>query len=103
MKEEIVATQAFPIFSLHFNVQQSSDDEDAHVMKGKFKDLNEKLDMILESTKSSSSFEYMLASHRALIETLTKEHDANLAKSIKVVEDYEKTCKEMTKKLKTTF
>lgn len=66
--------------------------------KGQFKVLNEKLDTLLSTSKSSSNSEYSLESHKALIETLTKEHAKTHANSKNVFEISEKTVWETTEK-----
>ncbi|CAI9274748.1 unnamed protein product [Lactuca saligna] len=81
-----------------FNVQEESDD-DAPITKGKFKAVNEKLDNLLESSKTSSRIEYSFESIKALIETLTKEHTNSPVASTKVVENLESTVREMTEKV----
>lgn len=57
------------------------------------------MDTLLESSKSSSNSEYSFKSHKALIETLTKEHAKNLGNSTKAVENSEKTVRETTEKV----
>ena len=83
-----------------FTIHQTSDDDEALMTKGQFKAINENLDSLLVSYKSSSNYEYLLQSHKALIKTLTKEHAKSLATSIKAVEDSEKTVKETTENVK---
>ena len=47
-----------------FTVHQTSDDDEAPITKGKFKTLNEKLDTLLESSKSSSKREHSFEVHK---------------------------------------
>lgn len=82
-----------------FNVHQSSHDDEAPMMKGQFKVLNDKLDTLLKSSKSSSNSEYSFESHKALIETLKKENAKNLAYSTKVIENTEKIVRETAEKV----
>ncbi|CAI9281048.1 unnamed protein product [Lactuca saligna] len=60
------------------------------MMKGQFKSLNEKLDTLLESSKTSSNTAYSYESVKSLIETFTKEHAKSLDASTKAVENSEK-------------
>lgn len=74
-----------------FTVHANSDDDDAPMKKGMFKQLKAKLDTLLESSKGSSNQEYMLKSYQATIEMLTKENAKVLAESTKAMETSEKT------------
>ncbi|CAI9278655.1 unnamed protein product [Lactuca saligna] len=64
-----------------------------------FKTRNSKLDYLLESNKASSNNKYSQASIKSFLETLTKEHAANLTLTNKAVADSEKTCKDTTGKV----
>lgn len=68
--------------------------------QGQFKSLNEKKDTILESTKSSSNFVYMLKSHQDNVKTLINDNARMLAASTKAVEASMKTVQETTEKVK---
>lgn len=67
--------------------------------KGKVKQLNEKLDSILESSISSSNYEFVLKSYRTTVEMLTKSNTKVLKDSIKANHASEKTFSEMTAKV----
>ena len=86
----------FRTLSYVFTVHPASDDDEAPMTKGQFKTPDEKLDSLLESSKSFSNIEYTLESHKSLIEALTKEHVQNLADSKTAVENSEKTVHETT-------
>lgn len=81
-----------------FNIQDDGDD-DAPVTKGKIKAINEKLDYLLYSSKTSSSTEYSLEPVKALIQTFTKEHVDTLQAFTKAVENSNKVVREMTEKV----
>ncbi|CAI9290383.1 unnamed protein product [Lactuca saligna] len=68
-----------------FNIRTESHDE-ALVTTGKLKALSKKLDSLIESTKTSSRGDYSQETIKAFIETMTKEHSANLDKSNQAVE-----------------
>lgn len=70
---------------------QTSDDDDAPMTRRQFKQLNEKLDSILESSKSSSNYEYILKSHQATVEMLRKANAKVLDESTKAIQAFEKT------------
>ena len=82
-----------------FNVQPSSDDKDEPMTKEQFKTLNEKLDTLLESSKTSTNTEYTYECVKAIIATFTKKHAKSLDASTKVVENSEKTIHEATEKV----
>ena len=63
--------------------------------QGQFKHINSKLDSILESSLATSNYEFMLKSHRATVETLTKEN-------VKVLEDLTKEIKASEKAIADT-
>lgn len=67
--------------------------------RGNFKQLNEKLDSLLESSKSSSNSEDILKSHQATVEMLTKENEKVLEDSSKAIQALEKTISEMIEKV----
>lgn len=68
-----------------FNIRTESDNE-AHVTKGQLKAANEKLDSLLQSSKTSTNIDYSNATIKSFLETLTKEHSSNLQKTNKVVD-----------------
>lgn len=70
-----------------FTFYEENDDDDAPMTKGRFKALNQKLDTLLESSKSRSNTEYSFEAYKASIETRTKEH----AKSLECI--YQSCCK----------
>ena len=70
---------------------------------GQFEALNQKLDTLLESSKSSSNIAYSFEAHKALIETLAKEHAKSIDASTKAVENSEKTVHETTEKVEKLF
>ena len=74
-----------------FNVQQSSNN-DAPMTTRQFKILQQKLDSLIESSKSTSNSDYSIATHTALLETMTKEHAMNLEKENKSIEDSSTIC-----------
>ncbi|CAI9298379.1 unnamed protein product [Lactuca saligna] len=61
--------------------------------------LNAKLDTILASSTTSSSQAYSEAVVKGMLATLVKEHDANLVKAKKVVEDSAHSCLQATEKV----
>lgn len=87
----------FNPFTIHLN----SDDDDALMTKGQFKKLNEKLNSLLESSKysSSSNWEYMMTTHKATVEMLTKEYAKVLEDSSKAITASEKTILDTTAKV----
>lgn len=84
-----------------FKVKQSSmdDDDDAPITKSQFMVLQDKLDSLIESSKSSSNLEYSIESYKAFLETVTIEHASKLAKTNKFVEDSQHTFKDSTEKV----
>lgn len=70
--------------------------------QGQFKQLNAKLDSILESSVTSSNYVFMLKSHKAIVEMLTKENEKVLAESTKILQALEKTISNRTKKVEKT-
>ena len=81
-----------------FIIQQESDVDDATMTAKQFKELNTKLDYLLESSKDSSRDEYSQTSVKAFLEMLTKEHASNLAFTNKSVVDSTQTCKDRIEK-----
>ncbi|CAI9269763.1 unnamed protein product [Lactuca saligna] len=81
-----------------FNIQIERDDE-ALVTRGKLKAINEKLDSLLQASKASSSDEYSQVTMKPFLETLTKEHSANLEKTNKVVDASASVCNTTTEKV----
>lgn len=86
-----------------FIVCQARDDEVAPITQGQFKTLNEKLDSLLQSSKSSSTYKYLFESHKAVIETLTKELTKNIDKSTKAAEIWRKQLGRRPTKSKNYF
>ena len=74
-------------------INVNSDDDDAPMMKGQFEQLNEKLDSLLESSKSlsSSNLEYMMTTHKATSEMLIKENAQVIEEFSNALQTYEKT------------
>lgn len=66
--------------------------------QGQFKQLSAKLDSILESSVTSSNYEFMLKSHRKMVEMLTQANVNVLEDSTKAIQAFEKTIAETTKK-----
>lgn len=64
-----------------------------------FKVLREKQDSLLESSKTSSSLDYSIAAHKALLQTMMKDHATNLEQVKKVVADSSTVCKDTTEKV----
>ncbi|CAI9280758.1 unnamed protein product [Lactuca saligna] len=81
-----------------FNIRIESDDE-APITRGKFKALTEKLDSLIESTKTSSRGDYSQETIKAFFETLTKEHSANLEKTNQAINASASIFKETTEKI----
>ncbi|CAI9291295.1 unnamed protein product [Lactuca saligna] len=81
-----------------FHVQEESND-DAAATKGKFKSLIDKLDTLLESSKTSSSSQYSFDSVNALIKTFTKEHASTIQAFTKAVENCHRVVREMAEKV----
>ncbi|CAI9260277.1 unnamed protein product [Lactuca saligna] len=61
-------------------------DDEAPVTREQLKAVNEKLDSFLQSSKASSTGYYSQATIKSFLETLTKEHSANLEKMNKAVD-----------------
>ncbi|CAI9265644.1 unnamed protein product [Lactuca saligna] len=81
-----------------FTVQEDND-EDVLVTKWQLEAINENLETLLLSTKASFSNDYYGEAIKAFLETLTKEHIANLDKTNKAVDDSASVCKETTEKV----
>lgn len=82
-------------FAFHpFNLNTNNDEDEASMIKGQFKQLNDKLDSILEHSNalSSTKWENLLTTHRETVEMLT------LA-SVKVLEEYSKAIHASEKKI----
>ncbi|CAI9289885.1 unnamed protein product [Lactuca saligna] len=62
-----------------FNIMTKSADE-APVTRGQLKAIHEKLDSLLHASKAPSTDDYSKETVKSLLETLTKEHSANLEK-----------------------
>ena len=67
-----------------FNIKAKSDEE-APVTRGKLKVIHENLDLLLQSSKASSSEDYSQATVKSFLETLKKENSAKLEKANKAV------------------
>lgn len=80
-----------------FNIKTESDEE-APITKGKLKAIHEKLDSLLHATKTSSTDDYSQATVKSILETLTKEHTANLEKMNKAVDASSTVCNKTTEK-----
>ncbi|CAI9287997.1 unnamed protein product [Lactuca saligna] len=78
--------------------QQDSDD-DAPVSQRHLKDLYQKLDSLIGSISSSSNITYFEAAVKVMLDTLVKEHAANLEKPNKAVENSTQSFKESTEKV----
>ncbi|CAI9282553.1 unnamed protein product [Lactuca saligna] len=81
-----------------FNIRTESDDE-APVTRVQLKAINEKLDLLLQSSKASSSEDYLQPTIKYFFETLTKEHSAKLEKTNKVVDASASVCNDTTEKV----
>ncbi|CAI9293042.1 unnamed protein product [Lactuca saligna] len=80
------------------NIRTEIDDK-APVTRGQLKTINEKLDSLLQASKASSSDEYSQATMMSLLQTLTKEHSANLEKTNKAVDTSTSVCNTTTEKV----
>ncbi|XP_023749833.1 uncharacterized protein PB18E9.04c-like [Lactuca sativa] len=69
-----------------FSIQENSDDN-AYLTQRHLKELNTKLDTLLASAIASTSHAYSEATVKNMLDTLVKEHVANLEKENKAVED----------------
>lgn len=67
--------------------------------QGQFKQLNAKLDTILESSITLSNYKFMLKSHRPMVEILTKENVKVLADATKNIQASELTISDVTTKV----
>ncbi|CAI9302847.1 unnamed protein product [Lactuca saligna] len=81
-----------------FNIQTESGEE-APVTRGQLKDINEKLDSLLQSSRTSSSADYSQATIKSFLEILTKEHSTNLEKTNKAVDAFVSVYNETRKKV----
>lgn len=89
----------FSPFTLHWN----NDDDDAPMTQGKFKQPSAKLDSILESSVTSSNYEFMLKSHRSTVLRHTKENAKVLAESTKAIQASEQTIADATVKVEKLY
>ncbi|CAI9302755.1 unnamed protein product [Lactuca saligna] len=74
-------------------------DDEAPITKGMLKVIHEKLDSLLHYSKASSTDDSSQATVKSLLETLTKEHSANLEKTNKAVDASTTVCNNSTKKV----
>ncbi|CAI9303753.1 unnamed protein product [Lactuca saligna] len=81
-----------------FNIQTESD-HGAPITRGKLKAINEKLNLLLQSSKASSSEDYSQVTIKSFLETFTKEHSANLEKTNKALYTSASVCNEMIEKV----
>ncbi|CAI9302917.1 unnamed protein product [Lactuca saligna] len=81
-----------------FNIMTESDD-DAPVTLGKLKAINEKLDLLIQFSKTSTNDDYSQAMIKSFLETLTKEHTTNPEKTNQIVDASASICKETTEKV----
>lgn len=92
--EDFLGVVGFDFDTFHyspFSIQEESDD-DAPITQKDLKALNVKLDSILASSTTSSSQAYSEAAVKGMLNTLVKEHVANLPKYNKAVEDSTRSC-----------
>ncbi|CAI9302360.1 unnamed protein product [Lactuca saligna] len=81
-----------------FNIRTENDDESL-ITKGQLKLINEKLDSLLNAEKTSSIEDYSQATVKSILETVTKEHFANLERMNKAVDDSTSVCNKTTQKV----
>ncbi|CAI9300134.1 unnamed protein product [Lactuca saligna] len=99
--KDILGGEGFNFDTFHystFSIQDDSD-EDAPITQKELKALNEKLDSILASSNISSSKAYSEAAVKGMLDTLVKEHAANLDKANKAVENSTQYCLQVTEKV----
>lgn len=77
-----------------FSINFSSDDDEASMTKGQFKQLNKKIDLILEYSHafSSTKWENLLRTHQATVEML-------ITSNVKLIEESSKATQATKKRI----
>ena len=99
--EDFLSVDGIDLDSIHYSpflIQDDSDDN-ALLTQRHLKDLNAKPDTLIPSFTTSSSQAYSKAAVKSMLDTLVKEHAANLAKENQTVADSTISCQQVTIKV----